>query len=334
MFGVGDWSCPCCVDSKRQWGSPINRALGFGYLSCHCSRFQVCGTGQEGSQKLPLAQHDGGLWSCDFQGPSPGGGQAGLQPRAPRAGPPPPPPPRLHRECPVLSGLGSRGSPTRVPGSHSRPAPTHAATNGKLGPPSWGGCPGVQAAGQPRVLLQRPTPHQRTRGLGTPMAYPVPAELRAPRPPVPLTTDLAASPLAKRLTSSLPIPAGDRAAAEPGARKSPPSSGRQRWRVASPGAPFPSAGRPGKPACRRPSTTAFPAVSSRPWPVSQDLIALHQDGSLLASSLSEPGLLSVSWVCGLLQERNSLQMSSSPCDCSVSQCLRGSHCQLIPPWHL
>lgn len=83
MFGVGDWSCPCCVGSKRQWGSLTNHALGFGYLSCHGFRFQVCGTGQEGSQKLPLAQHDGGLWSCDFQGPSPGEGQAGLQPRAP-----------------------------------------------------------------------------------------------------------------------------------------------------------------------------------------------------------------------------------------------------------
>lgn len=63
---------------------------------------------------------------------------------------------QLHREYPVPSGLGSRGSPTRVPGNHSCPAPTHTVTNGKLSPPAVAGAQGPSGRTGPGAS---PRPH-------------------------------------------------------------------------------------------------------------------------------------------------------------------------------
>lgn len=74
---------------------------------------------------------------------------------------------QLHRECPVPSGLGPRESPTRVPGNHSRPAPTHTETNGKLSPPAVAGTQGTSEGTGPGAS-PRPAPghrHPRTGSL-------------------------------------------------------------------------------------------------------------------------------------------------------------------------
>lgn len=171
MLGVGEWS----IGNEGQWGSLTNRALGFEYLPCHSFRLQVYGTGQEGSQKLTLAQDEGGLWSCGFQGPFPGGGQAGLHPRAPG----PPASPSVVAQgvsCSLRTWLEGKSHP----GSwQSLPYRSHPRSNQRKAQPSWlwwvpwgpGGRTGQGASAVPRTPSQDPRserPHSLASSCGAP----------------------------------------------------------------------------------------------------------------------------------------------------------------------
>lgn len=85
MLGMSEWST--LIGSERQWGSLTNHPLEFGYLPCHSFRLQICGTGQEVSQNLYLAQDEDELWHLWPSGSIPEGEQIGLHPRAPQGRP-------------------------------------------------------------------------------------------------------------------------------------------------------------------------------------------------------------------------------------------------------
>lgn len=170
---------PALVGSENQWGSLTNQPLGFGYVFCHSFRLQICGTGQEVSQNLHLAQEEGELWPLWPSGAIPEGEQAGLHPRAPQAGQPLPIPTAQGVSCSLWNWL--QGSPTRVPGNHSCPAPTHTVTNGKLNPPAVAGAQGPSDGTGPGAS---PRPYTRTpahKGWWPLWPRPVPMVHRAPR---------------------------------------------------------------------------------------------------------------------------------------------------------